>query len=120
VPSLRSADERAEHQLQDGSLAERIRDDFESAALLDEETLEQIRGSNRPSMRHREAQMGDAGLGASVIAFFAYCIYALPLLTPLILLSQKVAADGEENHLFGKTHTSAMGGWNGSAEIKRW
>src|SRR5262249_16377683 len=41
-----------------------------------------------------------------------------PLL--LILLSQKVAADGEENHLFGKTHTSAMGGWNGSAEIKRW
>src|SRR5262245_16068898 len=38
----------------------------------------------------------------------------------LILLSQKVAADGEENHLFGKTHTSAMGGWNGSAEIKRW
>src|SRR5262245_15632532 len=37
----------------------------------------------------------------------------------LVLLSQKVAADGEENHLFGKTHTSAMGGWNGSAEIKR-
>src|SRR5499433_3493032 len=38
----------------------------------------------------------------------------------LVLLSQKVAADGEENHLFGKTHASAMGGWNGSAEIKRW
>src|SRR5262249_11239912 len=45
----------------DGSFAERIRDDFELAALLDEETLEQMRGSNRPSMRHREAQMGDAG-----------------------------------------------------------
>jgi hypothetical protein len=29
----------------------------------------------------------------------------------LILLSQKVAADGEENHLFGKIHGSAVGGW---------
>jgi hypothetical protein len=28
---------------------------------------------------------------------------------PLVLLSQKVAADGEENHLFGKIHGSAMG-----------
>src|SRR5689334_17040486 len=27
----------------------------------------------------------------------------------LVLLSQKVAADGEENHLFGKIHTSAVG-----------
>jgi putative tryptophan/tyrosine transport system substrate-binding protein len=27
----------------------------------------------------------------------------------LILLSQKVAADGEQNHLFGRIHTSAMG-----------
>src|SRR5262245_54976939 len=26
----------------------------------------------------------------------------------LVLLSQKVAADGEENHLFGRIHTSAM------------
>jgi hypothetical protein len=40
--------------------AEGIRDDFEPAALLDEETLEQIRGSNPPPMRHWEAQMGDA------------------------------------------------------------
>jgi hypothetical protein len=38
----------------------------------------------------------------------------------LVLLSQKVAADGDGNHLFGRIHTSAMGGWNGSAEIKRW
>jgi hypothetical protein len=36
----------------------------------------------------------------------------------LVLLSQKVAADGEKNHLFGKTHTSAMGGWNGSGKIE--
>jgi len=27
----------------------------------------------------------------------------------LVLLSQKVAADREENHLFGKIHTSAVG-----------
>jgi hypothetical protein len=30
-------------------------------------------------------------------------------ITRVVLLSQKVAADGEENHLFGKIHTSAMG-----------
>ncbi|HMG33042.1 MAG TPA: hypothetical protein VKM94_03815 [Blastocatellia bacterium] len=36
----------------------------------------------------------------------------------LILLSQKVATNDEENHLFGKIHTSAMGGWNGSAKIE--
>jgi hypothetical protein len=38
--------------------------------------------------------------------------------TRLVLLSQKVAANGEQNHLFGKIHTSAMGGWNGSAKIE--
>jgi hypothetical protein len=38
--------------------------------------------------------------------------------TTLFLLSQKVAANGEQNHLFGKIHTSAMGGWNGSAKIE--
>ena len=36
----------------------------------------------------------------------------------LILLSQKVATNDEENHLFGKIHTSAMGGWNESAKIE--
>jgi len=36
----------------------------------------------------------------------------------LVLLSQKVATNDEENHLFGKIHTSAMGGWNGSAKIE--
>jgi hypothetical protein len=40
------------------------------------------------------------------------------LRTRLVLLSQKVAANGEQNHLFGKIHTSAMGGWNGSAKIE--
>jgi len=36
----------------------------------------------------------------------------------LVLLSQKVATNDEENHLFGKIHSSAMGGWNGSAKIE--
>lgn len=36
----------------------------------------------------------------------------------LVLLSHKVAANGGQNHLFGKIHTSAMGGWNGSAKIE--
>jgi hypothetical protein len=42
----------------------------------------------------------------------------IPSWEGLILLSQKVAANGEQNHLFGKIHTSAMGGWNGSAKIE--
>jgi hypothetical protein len=46
TPSLGSADERAEHQFQDRPLAEGIGDDFEAPALLGEEALEQIRGSN--------------------------------------------------------------------------
>ena len=40
------------------------------------------------------------------------------LVHALVLLSQKVATNDEENHLFGKIHTSAMGGWNGSAKIE--
>jgi hypothetical protein len=35
APSLGGSDQRTEHQLQDGSLAERIRDDFEATAFLD-------------------------------------------------------------------------------------
>src|SRR5437660_2198311 len=31
------------------------------------------------------------------------------IFSTVVLLSQKVAADGEENHLFGKIHTSAVG-----------
>ena len=40
------------------------------------------------------------------------------IMRALVLLSQKVATNDEENHLFGKIHTSAMGGWNGSAKIE--
>ena len=48
-------------------------------------------------------------LVGNVVLFFS---------SPLVLLSQKVATNDEENHLFGKIHTSAMGGWNGSAKIE--
>jgi hypothetical protein len=40
------------------------------------------------------------------------------LFSLLVLLSQKVVTNDEENHLFGKIHTSAMGGWNESAKIE--
>jgi hypothetical protein len=40
APALGGTDERAEHQLQDGSLAKRIRDDFEAATFLDEQAFE--------------------------------------------------------------------------------
>jgi hypothetical protein len=43
APALGSADRHTEHQLQDGSLAKRIRDDLEAVAFLDEQALEQIR-----------------------------------------------------------------------------
>jgi hypothetical protein len=45
--------------------------------------------------------------------FAVKCINSL-----VVLLSQKVATNDEENHLFGKIHSSAMGGWNGSAKIE--
>jgi hypothetical protein len=45
----------------DRFLAEGIRNDLEAAALLNEQTLEQIRGPNCPTMGHREAQMRNAG-----------------------------------------------------------
>ena len=53
APSLGGADQLAEHQLQDGSLAERVGDDLEAAALLDEQAFKQICGSDRPAVRHR-------------------------------------------------------------------
>jgi hypothetical protein len=61
APSLGDSDERTEHQLQDGSLAERIRNDLEATAFLDKEAFKQIRRPNGPPMRHRKSQVGDAG-----------------------------------------------------------
>src|SRR5262249_44314086 len=61
APSLGGADQRAEHQLQDGSLAEGVGDDLEAAAFLDKQTLKQIRRADRPAMGDRESQVRDAG-----------------------------------------------------------
>ena len=61
APSLGGSDQRTEHQLQDSSLAERIRDDLETTAFLDKQAFKQIRRPDGPSMRHRESQVGDAG-----------------------------------------------------------
>ena len=48
APSLGGSDQRTEHQLRDGSLAERIRDDFEATAFLDKEALKQVRRPDGP------------------------------------------------------------------------
>jgi hypothetical protein len=62
-PRQRSAaDHGAVHQLQDRPLAERVGDDLEPPALLQEQPLEEIRGPERPAVGDREAQVRDAGL----------------------------------------------------------
>src|SRR6187397_582399 len=61
APSLRGSDQRTEHQLQDGSLAERVRDDLETTAFLDTEAFKQIRRPDGAPTRHRESLVGDAG-----------------------------------------------------------
>ena len=40
APSLGGSDERTEHQLQDRSLAERVRDDLETTAFLDKKAFQ--------------------------------------------------------------------------------
>jgi hypothetical protein len=54
TPTLGSADKRAEHQLQNSSLAKGVGNDLEAAALLDEQAFKQIRRADRPAMGHRE------------------------------------------------------------------
>ncbi|MCB9967040.1 MAG: hypothetical protein H6852_05310 [Geminicoccaceae bacterium] len=41
-------------------LAEGIRDDLRTPPLLDEQPLGEVGGANRPTMRNRQPQMGDA------------------------------------------------------------
>src|SRR5262245_52318161 len=62
TPTLGSADERAEHQLQNSSLTKGVGNDLEAAALLDEQALKQIRRADRPAMGHRELKVCDTGL----------------------------------------------------------
>ena len=47
-PSVGCTDERAEHQLEDRSFAERIRDDLQTPAFLNKQTFQQIRRANGP------------------------------------------------------------------------
>ena len=52
----------APNQLQHRLLAERVGDDLESPALLDEQTFEQVRGPGGAAMTDRQPEMSDAGL----------------------------------------------------------
>ena len=61
APALGGADHGAEHQLEHGPRAESVGDDLQTATLLDEEALEEIRGPDRAAACHGHAQMGDAG-----------------------------------------------------------
>src|SRR5262249_56118018 len=62
TPTLGSADERAEHQLQNSSLTKGVGNDLEAAALLDEQAFKQIHRADRPAMGHRELKVCDTGL----------------------------------------------------------
>jgi hypothetical protein len=62
-PTLGGAGHGAEHQFQNRLLAERVGDDLQAPALLDEQALQQIRRrSRRPPVADRQPEMGDAGL----------------------------------------------------------
>ena len=56
------ADHGAEHELEDGFFAERVGDDLQAPAFLDEEALQQVRRAGRPAVRDWHPQVGDAGL----------------------------------------------------------
>src|SRR5512132_220763 len=61
-PALGGADHGAEHQLEHGLLAKGVGDDLQAPALLDEQTLEEVRRPDRPAVGDRHPQMRDAGL----------------------------------------------------------
>src|SRR6516164_1568916 len=61
APSVSSADQRTEHQLQNRAFTEGIGNDLEATPLLNEQPLEQVGGADRSPMCHQEAQVGDAG-----------------------------------------------------------
>ena len=61
APALGGANERAEHQIQDGVLAKGIGDDFEAATLLHEQAFKQIRGADRSAVCDGESQVRNAG-----------------------------------------------------------
>jgi hypothetical protein len=54
--------QRRIHQLEDGTLAECVRDDFDAPTPLPEQSFEEVGGSDRAAMRQRKSQMRDARL----------------------------------------------------------
>src|SRR6059036_1618154 len=60
APPLGGPDDGGIHQLQHRALAERVWDDLRPAALLEKESLQQVRGAHDAAMPEREAQVGDA------------------------------------------------------------
>jgi hypothetical protein len=52
-PAVSGADHAAEHQLEHRLLAEGIGDDLQAPTLLDEQTLEEVRRSDRPAVGDR-------------------------------------------------------------------
>ncbi len=61
-PALCGADHGAEHELEDGLLAEGVRNDFYAPALFDEQALEEV---CRPDGAAVGGSVGDAGLEVS-------------------------------------------------------
>ena len=53
APALGGAGHGAEHELEDGALTEGVGDDLQPATLLDEQALEEVRGSDRAAMGDR-------------------------------------------------------------------
>ncbi len=60
-PAFGGADHGAEHELEDRLLAEGVGDDRQAPSLLDEQTLHQVGGADRPAVVDGQAQVRDAG-----------------------------------------------------------
>jgi len=61
-PAFGGADRDAEHELEDGPVADGVRDDLEPPALLDKQAFKEVDGSDCAAVGDRHAQVRDAGL----------------------------------------------------------
>ena len=97
-PAFRGPDHGAEHELQDGLLAEGIGNDLEPAAFLDEQTFEKIGRTGRPAMGDGQAQMRDAGLEVVLKAG-----HGAGIIGPVIGMDAggQIAGDGPAGRLVG-------------------
>src|SRR6516162_8664372 len=62
APAFGGADQCRIDQLQDGALAEGMRDHLGAPPLLAKQPLQQVGGANRPAVAEWETQLRDAGL----------------------------------------------------------